>query len=74
MKKQQILNTQIVGNAHSDMPLMRAIDQFTQDPANSITDKADVQEFLEVQVMGCPSTRTQCADDAEYVQLYLDGI
>lgn len=66
--KQEIMNSQIGGNAHSDRNIFGRVHNYVVDTNNSVTDRADLLEWMETKVMGCSSSRTT---DLEYVESYL---
>lgn len=68
-----ILACPVVGDASSDSMLIQAADAFVRDSRNSISERAAVVEHLEVRVMGCDSTRSDCYSDVGYVGRYLDS-
>lgn len=69
--KFEIISMTIIGNACDDQPIFQAVHEFTIDESNSWLDRADVQEWMEGEVMGCPSTRAEAKSDEEYVRIYL---
>jgi hypothetical protein len=69
LSKQQILSLPIYGNAYHDSPIFYQVHGFTINTSNSYKDRADLLEWMETEVMGCPSTRNN--DDVAYVESYL---
>lgn len=58
----------IRGNASSDMPIFRAIEQFVRDDTQVLEDRADAIRYLGNVVMGIPS---EPIDDQGLVDAYL---
>lgn len=68
-----ILTFPIGGDASSDSWLLQAVDAFVRSGSNPVSECAAVIERIEVDVMGCDSSRCFYGSDSDYVSAYLNS-
>jgi len=68
----RIMASEIRDSFHDNSRLFDLIDEFVFDTSNSMSDRADIIEWMETRVLGCESSRSLCPSDEDYVQSYVD--